>query len=202
MTAIPQEVADFMNAYGLAKDDIWPVPGGRSFAVKHKALERIAAEKGIAFDLPQIVEGNSTDKTVVLLVTAKMGERVEWSFGEASPSNNKNAYCWAMAEKRAKDRLILKLLNAHGAVYSEEEADDFKQGAPAPVRLSSNAIKKNNPDFWPELERTVRACATLEDLRAVFKEYRERVAALPGSWQEQWDELITAQRDSIMAVAA
>jgi hypothetical protein len=32
-----------------------------------------------------------------------------------------------MAEKRAKDRVILKLIGLHGLAYSEEEADDFKQ---------------------------------------------------------------------------
>ena len=32
-----------------------------------------------------------------------------------------------MAEKRAKDRVILKLAGIHGDAYSEEEADDFKE---------------------------------------------------------------------------
>ena len=35
-----------------------------------------------------------------------------------------------MAEKRAKDRVILKLIGLSGDVYSEEEADDFKQSRP------------------------------------------------------------------------
>ena len=30
-----------------------------------------------------------------------------------------------MAEKRAKDRVILKLLNLSGDVYSQDEADEF-----------------------------------------------------------------------------
>ena len=32
-----------------------------------------------------------------------------------------------MAEKRAKDRVILKLAGIHGDAYSEEESDDFKE---------------------------------------------------------------------------
>ena len=32
-----------------------------------------------------------------------------------------------MAEKRAKDRVILKLVGLHGDVYSEEEADEFQE---------------------------------------------------------------------------
>jgi hypothetical protein len=34
-----------------------------------------------------------------------------------------------MAEKRAKDRVILKLVGLHGLLSSEEEADAFKTGA-------------------------------------------------------------------------
>jgi hypothetical protein len=45
------------------------------------------------------------------------------SYGEATPQNNKNLYASAMAEKRAKDRVILKLIGVSGHVYSSEEAD-------------------------------------------------------------------------------
>ncbi len=42
-----------------------------------------------------------------------------------------------MAEKRAKDRVILKLAGIHGLVYSEEEADDFKpQGRARPKQAT------------------------------------------------------------------
>ena len=58
-------------------------------------------------------------------------QRTEWSIGEATPYNNKNGYPFAMAEKRAKDRVILKLVGIAGDVYSSEEADDFKQSNPA-----------------------------------------------------------------------
>jgi hypothetical protein len=45
-----------------------------------------------------------------------------------------------MAEKRGKDRVILKLAGLQG-VYSEEEADDFKSSAPEP----SNARERQLP---------------------------------------------------------
>ena len=44
--------------------------------------------------------------------------------------NNKNSYPYAMAEKRAKDRVILKLIGVAGFVYSEDEADAFKEERP------------------------------------------------------------------------
>ena len=64
-------------------------------------------------------------------------ERAEWSIGEAlvgvnyRVSGKQAAYVYAMAEKRAKDRVILKLIELHGLVYSEEEADEFKTSRPA-----------------------------------------------------------------------
>ena len=55
------------------------------------------------------------------------GKNTAWSIGEVSPQNTSNKYIYAMAEKRAIDRVILKLLGVHGDFYSEEEADEFKK---------------------------------------------------------------------------
>lgn len=97
----------------------------------HKFLERVAQRMHIVFDEPKVM--NCTPDEVALYVrgttVAKVGEMYNqaWSIGEASPKNCKNEYRWAMAEKRAKDRVILKLLGIAGDMYSEEEADEFKQ---------------------------------------------------------------------------
>ena len=59
---------------------------------------------------------------------AKRGNKVIWSTGEASPTNCKAPYPFAMAEKRLKDRLTLKLINAYEyGIYSDVEADSFKK---------------------------------------------------------------------------
>jgi hypothetical protein len=134
----------FMETYKVDADEVWEVRTGGAWAIKHSALERVAAEQGITYDLPQISEKDSANKIVAMLVVAHMGDRVEWSFGEASPANNKNAYCYAMAEKRAKDRCILKLLNSHGSVYSESEADEFAH------RPNPHTTKPS--DLVPEVE--------------------------------------------------
>jgi hypothetical protein len=119
----------------LAKHDInpreacWDCHG--SWVIYHKYCEIIAAKAGITFDPPNIIEASIEKQTVVLCVTGRMGDRAEWSFGEASPDNLKGGaktFPYAMAEKRGKDRVILKLAGIHGLVYSEEEADDFKKG--------------------------------------------------------------------------
>ena len=39
-----------------------------------------------------------------------------------------------MAEKRAKDRVILKLVGLHGYVYSEDESDEFQESRPEDIK--------------------------------------------------------------------
>src|ERR1043166_618127 len=128
-------VMAFMEKFGVDSDEIWEVHGS-AWVVKHKALERIAAEQGIVWDKPELKVCDMAQGLIAILVGGHLGDRVEYSFGEASPKNNKNAYPIAMAEKRAKDRVILKLLASHGDLYSEEEADDFKRQNPHVTRAS------------------------------------------------------------------
>lgn len=133
---LPKEISHFMEKYGVGADEVWPVPGGKAYAVKHKALERIAVAQKITFERPAVIGCDLAEKSMVVCVFGKMGDREEWTFGEASPGNNKNKYFAAMTEKRAKDRVILKLLSAHGDLYSEDEAEDFKRPNPHVTRPS------------------------------------------------------------------
>jgi hypothetical protein len=117
-------IADFQAKYKVAEDELWEVHGS-TWVVKHKALERIAVEVGIVWLRPSVQLCDLAAKTAVICAFGKLGEREEWSFGEASPANNKNSYPVAMAEKRARDRVILKLL-VGSDLYSESEADEFE----------------------------------------------------------------------------
>mgnify|MGYP000853843955 CR=1 FL=1 len=198
MPRYPDHIKKLMTEYSLTDDEVWQVHGS-TWVVKHKAIERIGVQLGIRWEPPQVIEGNTADKTVVVLVTGSISTkgdvlakvRSEWSFGEASPANNKNAYPWAMAEKRGKDRVILKFLAAHGDVYSEEEADDFRQDAPRP--RTSNEVKKNSPDLWPTLEKDVRNATTRDELTAVWQKHKDALRTLPVSWREQADELFQSR---------
>jgi|SRR5687768_487329 len=131
-------VLDFMSKYKVDSDEIWEVHG-KTWVVKHKALERVAAEVGIIWDRPAMLECNSGDGVAAMCVFGKLGDRMEWSIGECltvrpdraggnyKVTGNQPGYVYAMAEKRAKDRVILKLLETRGALYSEAEADEFEQ---------------------------------------------------------------------------
>ena len=130
-------VKTVLERYGLDPDtSCWDCHG--TLVVYHKACQIIAMQAGIEFSMPQIVQSDPVKGIVIILVEGSMTaddgtRRVMWSFGEATPQNNKNSYPYAMAEKRAKDRVTLALAGIHGYVYSEIEADDFQKGAaPAP----------------------------------------------------------------------
>jgi len=133
MNTTEKKIADVLAKFGEPMaGNVWRVQG--TAVIYHKALERIAAQAKIQFDPPTIVRAERDE--AVILVTGRMGDRLEWSIGEALVGTNyrvsgkQAAYVYAMAEKRAKDRVILKLVELHGLVYSEEEADEFKQSRP------------------------------------------------------------------------
>ena len=119
--------------YGLdGETDVWVVRPG-VYAIKHDAVMKIADKEGIVFDKPDIhVNGDSVAMVGVarrVIEGASVISSIStWATGEAGPSNCTAKYYWAMAEKRLKDRLTLKLINAYEyGIYSEEEADAFKK---------------------------------------------------------------------------
>ncbi|MBL0405700.1 trna delta -isopentenylpyrophosphate transferase [Microvirga aerilata] len=133
MNTTDKKISEVLAKFGEPMaGNVWRVQG--TAVIYHKSLERIAAQAKVIFDEPKIIRAERDE--AVIQVTGRMGDRVEWSIGEAligvnyRVSGKQAAYVYAMAEKRAKDRVILKLIELHGYVYSEEEADEFKQGRP------------------------------------------------------------------------
>jgi len=143
MKKLPEKLEEVLKEVKLTvASSTWDCHG--TPVVLHKACEKIAAHKGIVFDEPKIIESSVKEKYAVLLVTGHMKDASEWSIGEASPYNNKNAYPFAMAEKRAKDRVILKLVGLHGDVYSQDEADEFNL---------AQALRELDPDMRRNIEK-------------------------------------------------
>ena len=144
MPSISPELKEILQKYGETAEAVWNCHG--TWVAYHAALERIARKAKIVFDPPTVVEADSAAKVAAICVSGKMGSTEEWSIGEAAPANNKNAYPFAMAEKRAKDRVILKLVGLHGMVYSEDESDDFKKDNFKQEGGSGNFKKKEPPN--------------------------------------------------------
>lgn len=182
-----KEIMDFMAAHSIDSDEIWEVHGN-SWCVKHKALERAGAVAGITWDqAPSLIESNSEKGIVALCATGRLGDRVEWSIGEAAPKNNKNAYPYAMAEKRAKDRVILKLLNTHGYLYSESEFDAEEKMASLP--------KKDSKDVYAKLQAEIKSASSREHLKQWMQANKDRILILA----EDWQDILRLQCEEMMA---
>ncbi len=223
MGKLSNEIKAFMETYKIASDEIWEVHG-TTWVVKHKALERVAAEVGVVWDRPAMIETSSADGIVAMCVFGKLGDRLEWSVGEASPKNCRIAYPYAIAEKRAKDRVILKLLASHGELYSEAEADEFERRPnphvtrPADIVPSTEydqhgqpvdniplpdpeAVKKlrvaDQRPIFAQLQKEIHAIGSLAELQAWAIENRNRMGELKADWQETLRGVYAEHRDEL-----
>lgn len=187
--ALDPVVAETLKKYGFGKEAIWDCHG--VWVVYHRSLEQIAAKAGITFDQPHVVEARGDQGIAAVCVTGRMGDKAVWSIGEASPKNNKNAYCWAMAEKRAIDRVILKLIGIHGLVYSEEEADDFKA---QPTGAKPNINEWNGPLTKTDLVKAIRKfksellrCESIAAVQGCTESYAAEIEQLQIDMPDLWD---------------
>ncbi len=201
MSQLDPRIETIRKQYDLRADDFWKLPQGRDvWLVKHSAIEVIAAKAGVTFDMPEIVQANAAEKTAVIIARGFMGDRSEWSFGEATPYNNKNTYPFAMAEKRAKDRVVLKLVGLHGLAYSEDESDDFKE----PPAKSSAQLKREGSweTILSDLQSDFMDCHSLAALNQLREIYREK--ARSHGWTRAWLEALAnefaQQEDAIKQV--
>lgn len=208
MAKLPEHIRELGYKYGLQKDDFWDCHG--TWVVYHRALEKAAAGAGVKWHPPQVIESDIT-KAVSVIATGELDGRIEWSIGEANPKNNKNAYPWAMAEKRAKDRVILKLLGFAGEVYSEEEADDFKASAPAKQETPRGNVEpldangRSNRELKVEYNNLLNGmgqCHTVEALDEWAKAWAEDIDALPEDHKTSLRGEYKRRRESLKAVAA
>lgn len=133
------------------KEAVWMHKQSGKWLAKHKDLEIVAANANIIFEDPVVLQFDLEKKIVAFKISGLLGERREWTVGEATFYNSQNIYYGAMAEKRGKDRIILKLIGLHGHVYSEEEADDFKEAKQKEVKSDKNrpkSEKKTQDLIW------------------------------------------------------
>lgn len=156
---IKQAVREILEKYDIDPDDqdwCWDCHG--TLVLTHRAYEIIAAKEMIQFAPPTIASATLRDGqyNVSVVVTGTLGERTEWSFGEASDLNytDRSAsqkmalYPFAMAEKRGKDRVVAKLVGLAAYCYSEEEAAEFKEAKPnqkGPTPESNGADVQSAP---------------------------------------------------------
>lgn len=168
------KIVEALKKHGFGPESAWDCHG--TWVIYHRVLEQIAAKAGIKFEAPLVLEADGANKVAAICVTGRMGDASEWSIGEAAPGNNKNAYPFAMAEKRAKDRVVLKLIGIHGLAYSEDEADDFKP------RGNLLSIAKKQAALGVENYKTWYLALSVSDRDALSEHHAElKIAAIAAS---------------------
>ena len=116
--------------------------------MKHRYIEIAGQEKGVIIESLDEVEKNSAEGVVAIKCTASLGKSKVITYGEATPKNNKNGYPYAMAEKRAIDRAILKLIGIHGFVYSDDAVDDKFENVEVKKTETKEQPKKKIDDLY------------------------------------------------------
>ena len=116
--------------------------------MKHRYIEIAGQEKGVVIESLDEVEKNSAEGVVAIKCTASLGKAKVITYGEATPKNNKNGYPYAMAEKRAIDRAILKLIGIHGFVYSDDEVDEKFENVEVKKTETKEQPKKKIDDLY------------------------------------------------------
>lgn len=190
MAELTSSLEKVLRDCGLGRDSCWKHKQSGKWVIYHWACEVIAAKKHITFAPPTIVQADAERKLAVILVSGHPhGEpnRAEWSFGEAAPYNTTQTYPFAMAEKRAKDRVILKLVGLHGEAYSEEEADALKKAPPEdPIvfsPLTKTALEKKLRAFHNE----IKACDDLGTLAGLQESYKDELDQCQKQLKHWWE---------------
>ena len=176
---MPKYSKDILTKY-LPKDinmaqAAWEHKQSGQWIITHRAIEIMCAAAGIQFKSPEVHQadvGNGifvilVEGTMALLDPAKEGIegyscRSEWSFGEASKANCKMQYPAAMAEKRAKDRVALKLLGLHGFVYSDVEDEDFKDAEKEVTKPVAKPVVETSKERANQEIKTIKEFATID----------------------------------------
>lgn len=176
MATIKPQVKALLEKYDLnPRESIWDCHG--TWVLYHSACQVIAAKLDIRFSEPEVVHQDLSKKEVVIKVRGYTQDgRERWDFGEALPSNNKNAYPVSMAQKRGEDKVILHLANLRQyGVYSSEESDDFRK-KPASRKDSDNAKR---------IMTLIREATTAQNVQSIMSHHTDDLMELPAAVQRQ-----------------
>lgn len=121
--------------------------------ISHNGCLKLNDTLDSKFD-PECVEVDKQGYKNSLVFSYCNKEQGIYEVGEVSADNCKNAYPYAMAYKRCFDRVVLKLSKlAYGGVYSDSEADEFKEREPEADEVIVLASEKDRKTFMSKCEQ-------------------------------------------------
>ena len=99
-----------------------------------------------------------------------------WTTGEANGDNCTMNYLMAMSEKRGKDRIILKLINAYEyGIYSDVEADDFAKHDKPPTEKQLDMLHNLAGDLKIEIAGVENM--NQENVSKMIDDFKERLSS-------------------------
>lgn len=205
--ALEPRIEAVRQKYDLSNDDFWQIKQNGQWVCKHAALEIVATKANVEWLPPVIIERDAQNLITSMVVTGKMGDRTEWATGETNPTNYKvtgkqSAYPWAMSEKRAKDRVVLKLVGIHGLVYSEDESDDFKPDRHIDEAPTKSSAQLKRDGAWEEvsssLDNDLLDCHSLVGLEKLKADYRGRVTGWTKAWKDALGDKFATHEDFLI----
>jgi hypothetical protein len=119
--------------------------GGPTWMMKHHWVERLGDAAGVEVNYVDWMA--ATKDFAACQITASLGQKSVITTGEASSMNSTSPYPVAVAEKRAKDRAILKLLGVHGDLLSDEEMEARQEKEEKVVKIVGET-EYSFLDFW------------------------------------------------------
>ena len=107
-----------------------------------------------------------------------------WTTGEANGDNCTMNYLMAMSEKRGKDRIILKLINAYEyGIYSDVEADDFEKHDKPPTEKQIEMLHNLAGDLKIEVAGVENM--NRESVSKMIDDFKERLSSKRAEEKQQ-----------------
>jgi hypothetical protein len=167
---LDKRVTDILKTLGFnSKECLWDCHG--AWVMYHRYIEIAGIKCKVNIDNLDEIETNSEKGIVCIKCTASLDKMKVITYGEASPKNTRNAYPYAMAEKRAIDRAILKLIGLHGFIYSEDEMPESNK----PI-TSNTKVKSNDNEVLEKFQSEIKNSKTSKGLKGYGQMYKVHMA--------------------------
>ena len=168
------------NKYGLTDGDFWILMNSYANGTKMMYTGLIISHNGCLKINDALEDGFKAEylnrEWLNDSLIYEYNDGVLYEVGEVSSKNCMNSYPYAMAYKRCFDRVVLKKSKlAFSGIYSEVEADEFKEPMEEKTAMQKNG-QAEKTDRWQGLQEDLNVKDLADEFRKLYsKEDQERI---------------------------
>ena len=127
------------HKYKLTTEDIFKNPSQGWTIITRGGIDKVQAAAKIKVQY-EVISHDLENIVIKAIGTNEAGDYIE-TFGESSPKNTRNGYPFAIAEKRAMSRVVLKLSGLYGlGVNGQDEFDDANKFVREQQKLQTGTL--------------------------------------------------------------